>query len=214
MDQLGHLLTYGIHFNDTLLKIASVSFVCDAPAEAAITKIKSHGGFYCCSRCEVRGVWKEGVMFLDEEAPRRDDESFRTSAQEEHHTGESSQKKLPGVDMIFYFILDYMHLVCLGVMKKLLLHWLCGSLPMRLSASKVDLISKRLLEIAQYFPREFARKPRSLREIARRKSAEFRQFLLYTGPVVSKGILDENLYNHFVILHTTVKILVNKDFCI
>jgi len=215
VNELRHLLHEGIVYRGQVLKIASVTFVCDAPAKAAMTKIKSHNGFYSCSRCVVKGEWIDGrVVYLDEEAERRDDDSFRNSAQDQHHTGESSLKDLPGVDMVFDFILDYMHLVCLGVMKKLLLHWIRGPFQTRLGASKVQLISKRLLDLAEYFPREFARKPRSLSDIARWKATELRQFLLYTGPIVLKGILDDALYEHFMMLHVAIKILVNKDFCI
>lgn len=29
-----------------------------------------------------------------------------------------------------------------------------------------------------------------------------------------KGILDDALYEHFMMLHVAIKILVNKDFCV
>ena len=51
----------------------------------------------------MKGEWIDGRdVYLDETAERRDDESFRNGAQEQHHTGESSLKDLPGVDMVFF----------------------------------------------------------------------------------------------------------------
>lgn len=216
VEELNHLLHTGIDYKGKILKIGTVNFVCDAPAKAAMTRIKSHSGFYSCSRCVVKGEWIDGrVVYLEEDAERRDDDSFRNPGPDDkHHTGVSSLLNLPGINMVFDFILDYMHLVCLGVMKKLLLHWIRGPLSTRLSNTNINLISNRLIAIAEFFPREFARKPRSLHEIARWKATEFRQFLLYTGPVVLKGVLDDDLYNHFMMLHVAIKILVNKDFCI
>ena len=51
----------------------------------------------------MKGEWIDGRdVYLDETAERRDDESFRNGAQEQHHTVESSLKDLPGVDMVFF----------------------------------------------------------------------------------------------------------------
>jgi len=45
---------------------------------------------------------------------------------EEHHTGNiiSILSNLPNIDIVDTFALDYMHLVCLGMMKKLIHLWL------------------------------------------------------------------------------------------
>ena len=48
----------------------------------------------------MKSEWIDGrVVYLDEAAERRDDESLRNGAQEQHHTGESSLRDLPGVDI-------------------------------------------------------------------------------------------------------------------
>ena len=44
---------------------------------------------------------------------------------------------------------------------------------------------------------EFARQPRRLQELDRWMATEFRQFLLYTGPLVLKGIVSKELFQHF-----------------
>ncbi len=58
---------------------------------------------------------------------------------------------------------------------------------------------------------ELARKPRSLHELDRWKATEFRQFLLYTGPVVLCGIVGQDLYHHFLCLSVGMSILLTTD---
>lgn len=115
--------------------------------------------------------------------------------------------------MVSQFPLDYMHLVCLGVMKRFLLLWIKGPLQCRLGSRVIDDISQHLLNLKSHIPSEFARKPRSLKEIDRWKATEFRQFLLYTGPVVLAEILHPNMYNNFLLLSVGIHILINKGLC-
>lgn len=58
-------------------------------------------------------------------------------------------------------------------------------------------------------PYEYHRKPRSLLDFRLWKATEFRQFLLYTGPVVLKNILREDVYFNFLSLHVAMIILVS-----
>ena len=56
-------------------------------------------------------------------------------------------------------------------------------------------------------PPEFARQPRGLLEVKRWKATEFRQFLLYSGPIVLKGVLSKSYYQHFLSLSASITIL-------
>ena len=60
-------------------------------------------------------------------------------------------------------------------------------------------------------PSEFARQPRQLSEMDRWKATEFRQFLLYTGPVALHGILHTDVYKHFLVLSVAVLLLLDDD---
>lgn len=102
-----------------------------------------------------------------------------------------------------------MHLVCLGVMKRFLLLWIKGPLQCRLGSRVIDDISQHLLNLKSHIPSEFARKPRSLKEIDRWKATEFRQFLLYTGPVVRAEILHPKMYKNFLLplVYILIKIM-------
>lgn len=110
-----------------------------------------------------------------------------------------------------------MHLVNLGVMRKLLFYWMRngekkkkGSL--RISQKNVDQISEKLAVFTDLMPHEFSRKPRSLKFIDTWKATEFRQFILYLGPIVLKDILPTRLYVHFLCLHVGISILSNPIY--
>nr|CAH0103370.1 unnamed protein product [Daphnia galeata] len=166
---------------------------------------------------EWAGEWHGRVVFHETDVPKRTDHSFRSKAQPEHHTGVSILETLP-INMIECFSLDYMHLVCLGIVRKLLWTWIRGALfvgtrRIRLGWRSITQISARLVALASNVACDFARKPRSLSELARWKATELRQFLLYTGPIVLKGVIDDDLYNHFMLLHIAIKILVDNELC-
>ena len=106
----------------------------------------------------------------EERINQRTDTAFLLTLDEDHHNGElpSPLTKL-NVNMVSQIPLDYMHLVCLGVMRKLATQWMRGPLGTRLPSSSILEISARLNSLKQCIPLEFARKPRDLREIDRFK---------------------------------------------
>ena len=83
----------------------------------------------------------------------------------------------------------------------------------RIGANNVRQISDLLLSCAEYIPREFARKCRSLSEVDRWKATEFRQFLLYTGIVVLKGKIPDRFYKHFLVLFVAMYTLSSPLLC-
>jgi len=96
------------------------------------------------------------------------------------------------------------------VVKKLLVEtWINGKRPNKLPSVLVNQISEQLLSFRQCIPRKFSRKPRSLKEAKRFKATEYRLFLLYLGPLVLKGILDKDKYDHFITLHLAIYFLIS-----
>lgn len=96
--------------------------------------------------------------------------------------------------------------------KKLLITWIRGPRAQnRLSSGQIKQVSQNRVSLAPYVPKEFARKPRGLEVVDRWKATEFRQFLLYTGPYVLKGILMNSLYKHSMCLSVAISILVNEQ---
>lgn len=104
-----------------------------------------------------------------------------------------------------------MHLVCLGVMRKLIYLWLKGPLKCRQSVHILTVISEFMASVRQYLPRDFARKSRSLLEISMWKATELIQFLLYTGPVVLLNNIPNRMYRNFILLSVSVRILLSPD---
>lgn len=67
-----------------------------------------------------------------------------------------------------------MHLVCLGVMKKLMFLWFSkGPLNVRVRSSKTNIISNNLLNLNPFITSDFCRKSRSILEMRRWKATEF-----------------------------------------
>ena len=100
--------------------------ICDAPAQAFVKQTKSHSGYFGCDKCTQRGRWLHKMTFPENNATFRSDVSFNEMEDAQHHHGTSSVGCLP-LGMVTQFPLDYMHLVGLGVMKRLL--WLWMELP-------------------------------------------------------------------------------------
>ena len=81
----------------------------------------------------------------------------------------------------------------------------------KLSSSHLQHVSEKLTALRDFIPSEFARRPRSLLELDRWKATEYRQFLLYTGPVVLKSVLTTDLYKHFLCLSVSIGIMLMSD---
>ncbi|GBO17289.1 hypothetical protein AVEN_200092-1 [Araneus ventricosus] len=120
------------------------------------------------------------MTFPDSNAPKRKDSDF-DSFSHDNDSGyilEKSPLLKVDIGLVTQFPLDYMHMVCLGIMRKLLISWCRGPLNVHLCSRDIDILSNRLVSYSRNIPDELPRKPRSLREIDRWKATEFRMFLL------------------------------------
>jgi hypothetical protein len=210
--ELQTLLTTGIEFENVQFDLRIHSFVCDTPARALIKRVKGHSGYYGCDKCHVEGEWHGKMTFQSVSERTRTDAEFAQQTDVDHHLAKSPLSLLP-VGMVSQFPLDYMHLVCLGVVRRLLLCWIKGALSIRLSATSVQKVSDQLVRLSSFVPKEFVRKPRSLNEVMRWKATEFRTFLLYTGPIVLRGVLRGDLYDNFMYLSVALTILLSPKLC-
>lgn len=89
--------------------------------------------------------------------------------------------------------------------------WVQGKRNVRLDDDKIKTLSENLIGMKRFIPCEFAGKPRSVNDISRWKATECRQFLLYTGIVVLKGILHDEFYIHFLSLSISMRILIDEE---
>ena len=186
------------------------SILCDAPARAFIKNIKLHSGYSACEKCITEGDYMDGrVCFPELDAALRTDRSFESMVDEEHHHGPTPLTRLP-IGLVTEVPIDYMHLVCLGVVKKLIKQWReCPWKDSRLTSLQYERISALHESLCSSIPREFARSPRSLFEHPRWKATEFRTFLLYTGPVSLYGNVPEDIFNNFLLLSCGIHLLIN-----
>ena len=213
IEEMQLLSVSGVSFSGVQYSVCIVSFICDAPARAFLKCTKLHNAYNACERCTTRGTWDGRVIFDELNAPLRTDENFANSMYLDHQIGVSPLASL-AVPIVTSFVLDYMHLVCLGVVRRMIMFWKSGPKKIRLGFRLLDDISTALVNCKSYIPREFARQPRSLKEVDRWKATEFRQFLLYTGPVVLKNRLPAHVYSHFMCLSVAMRILLSDSLCV
>ena len=104
------------------LSVNIISFICDAPARSFLKCIKGHTGYYACERCEVKGTWDSNVLILDsrEKCRERTDENFNIGYSKGTHQQGISPLIQYGISCVKGFPLDYMHLIYLGVTKRML----------------------------------------------------------------------------------------------
>ena len=177
---------YGVVFNVRLL-----FFTFDVPARQFLKCVKGHSGYYSCERC-----------------PSRTDQLF--NQYDYHPVHQLSRCTLPdyGILCVSEFVLDYMHLVCLGVTRRMLTFMKEGPRLCKLSQQQLFLLSNNLENIKGKIPTDFARQPRRLDELKRWKATEFHQFLLYTGLFFLKDVLSQKLFEYFLSLSVSIRIMV------
>ncbi|XP_077075167.1 uncharacterized protein LOC143726066 [Siphateles boraxobius] len=206
VEEIKRLRENGIQHNGNVIQFQIKAFICDAPARAFLKNIIYHTGYYSCERCEEEGEWLGKIVFNSKDtSPSRTDEKFSQVAYRAKHQNGETPLIRAGIPCVGSFVLDYMHLVCLGVVRRIL-HYLCRiPNPRRLSPRQRAELSSELVKLRNSMPSEMARKPRSLQELDRWKATEFRQFLLYTGPVIL------HIYDHFLCLTIGMSILLSAD---
>lgn len=211
LEEFQHLKAVGMEYEGQLYAISLTAFICDAPARSFLKCIKNHNGYSSCERCLAKGSWEGRVVFNSHESFRaRTDEEFSQVLYEDHQTIKSPLIDA-GIPCVSTFVLDYMHLICLGVVKRVLVFLSRGPKVCRLSARQKDEISEKLNKLNGSMPSEFARQPRGLRELDRWKATEFRQFVLYTGPNVLRNVVSREVYTHFLTLTVALSILLSSD---
>ena len=210
--EYSHLQAHGLHWEELIFRVTIQAFICDAPARAFLKCIKGHTGYFACERCVIRGYWKNNRIILHSanQCRSRTDEEFAVRQYTDHQT-QASPLIVHGLQCVKSFCLDYMHLVCLGVVKRILYFLKQGPAVCKLSNQQICDISRNLQSFSGKLPSEFARQPRSLFEMERWKATEFRQFLLYTGPVALKKVVSESVYEHFLCLTVAISILLESD---
>lgn len=205
-------LQEGLHLsNNQILKVNLSKILCDAPAKAFILCVKNFNSYQSCTKCWAEGLFvKNRMTFPELNSKLRTDVEFRSQIDQDYHKEKSVLCDLK-IGLVTNVPLDYMHLVLLGVMKRLLAFWIKGNQETRLIKEDIDAINEKLKLIYKSTPHEFARKPRPITEFERWKAVEFRTFLLYYGPWLMKTFLKKQYFLHFLSLHCAIRILICDD---
>ena len=202
-----NLMDNGVTVNEVNFRVSILSFICDTPARCFIKQSKLYSGYHGCDKCTQEGTYDGRMTFPEIGCRARTNESFRQREFAAHHIGNSPLESLD-VDMVTSFPLDYMHLVLLGCMRKLLTLWTKGPLKNRLDGRTLQRISLFLVDLRDCVTSDFARQPRSIDELEFWKATEFRSFLLYLGYVVLKDELKSSVYENFLMLTCAIRLLL------
>ncbi len=212
VQELNELKEQGVLINGYRYEVRLSALVCDTPARAFVKCVRGHGAYHGCDKCEQHGEYAGRVIYPETAAALRTDASFALMSDKQHHIEQSPLAQI-SIGMVSQVPADYMHLVCLGNVRKLVFMWLKGPLKTRLGPRVILSLSEKLLELRPHICSEFVRRPRSFSEFERWKATEFRQLLLYTGMVCLRDILSEPLYNNFMLLNVAITILISESLC-
>jgi hypothetical protein len=206
----------GIEINGNKVPFRVRAFCCDAPARAFLAGVKYHTAFHGCSKCTQVGRRVGGkrgsTVYSNVAGTSRTDEDFSNRACPQHHNDSfvktPSSLETLGIGMVSQIPIEPMHLLDLGVMKKLLIFYtLNHSNRFFPSKNAVKETENLFLGLKPFVPAEFSRGPRPFCEVPRFKATEFRQFLLYTGPVVLKPFMKPEHYSFFLYFHCAVRLM-------
>lgn len=226
-----HLMENGFVFHNQKLLLAITAIICDAPARAHVKHIKQFSSTFGCDQCESIGFHDGYRMTWPRtwKLPLRTDASFRAKSQSSHHKadGKDSPFLRLNIDMISSFPPDFMHQGG-GCMKKLL-KWSVfgpksagtGQSKCRMSSRNVDTLNKRMIQVRDFIPSCFSRKPRSFKDFAYFKATEIRQLQLYTAKIVFKNLMaTDDIYQNLVTYNSVCALLVDErtaqpysDYC-
>ena len=218
--ELDVILVTPLTYSNMVYEVRLRSFICDAPARAYLKGIVSHTGYFSCERCTIKGSWLGRVSFhKTEETEARTDSLFRRFHYHKHRCKchqhkETALLRIPKLDLIKDFVLDSMHLVFLGVMRRML-YFMKGTVKglrrARLSSHQKREFEGKLGQCSGRFPSEFVRQPRPLDDLDYWKATELRSFLLYSGLVVLKGTVSSSMFTNFLYLSVAIRYLSLKD---
>lgn len=114
--------------------------------------------------------------------------------------------------MVESFSTDYMHNVPLGVVKAMIMSWLCTANknePFYINKTQRAILDERLLAIPKCS--FVGRRPRSLTQLSNMKACELRSLLLFFLPVCIAGLLPKKFVDHFRLLSKSIYCLLKME---
>ena len=205
----------GLVVNDSCTCTVKLTvLVCDTPARAFLTSTYQHNHLYACNKCEEKGESiGSRTSFAKLNGKLRTDASFAAKSQKQHHRiGNDSPLERTGFGMVTGVVGDYMHNF-LGVVKNILSRAVKPKGNHKLLGSKLRTLNARIAGARATCPSDFARRPRSLRLLAKFKATELRTFACYTVIAVGKGMFATRIFENFKLLFCALRILLSPGLC-
>lgn len=198
----------------------------DSIARAPLQNFEQFNGLFGCSWCEHPGSQlsrEEGGHHVYEyrsNVKRRNHQrvlKHARMAESESYSvygvkGRSVLSEIPFFDIVDCILFDSMHCVDLGVTRQLCSLWFDSSnheCQWYMGPELKHRLDIRLSAIRP--PSNLTRPPRSTGERSFWKSSEWRNFLLYYGPIALFGLLPEPYYSHFLLLSEAIYLLNKTD---
>lgn len=168
----------------------------------------NHNAYGGCPFCHQVGEYiKRRIAYDTKAGKKRTDAEFRAYMDKIHHHRETPWATCPFIDdLIWMFPADTMHLLDLGVMKKML--------ELIMDANFIDLekAENLITNVKAYLPDDFSRKVRTLKEFEHFKSTEFRFFALYFGPLFFLLCCkNQEVTQHFLLFFISYRLLMGND---
>ncbi|KAL7294968.1 hypothetical protein TKK_0011679 [Trichogramma kaykai] len=229
IDELKQLHEVGINviINDEEVNIKAHTIISsvDTPARCAMQKMTQYNGEYGCTFCYHKGksvkVGRGGTKVYpsDNVQPLLRDLANHINhvqvAEKEKYSvygvkGYSVLLEIPMFDIIDSCVVDYMHCVCLGVVKTLI----DASLNSKYN-ERDFYVGNRINEIQERFdnikpPCEVTRTPGDLVHRRNFKASEWRNIMCYYLIPLFKQILPQKYLNHWLLLVAGIRIFLKK----
>jgi hypothetical protein len=212
--ELTDILTNHFSVNSYVFRISNVIFVCDTPARTFCQCIKGHTAYFGCGYCQQVGTYvNKTIAFSCYAGTSRSDISY-FNFEENNQLSISPLASI--VPLMTNFPPDYMHVVLLGVTRKLFHFYFSRTkgkrLACRLSEQQITSLSADINFLRAYVPCEFQRKIRNFSELSHFKASEFRTYLLYFAPICFKNYLPDKYFKHFMLLHYSIYVFCSSNF--
>lgn len=120
-------------------------------------------------------------------------------------------KEIPSFQFVSKVPLDYMHLVCLGIVRTFLSFLTSAGKNYSLGTENMRRINRRIQKFKDYTPDEFVRKPEGLSFLSQWKATQLRQYLLYIGYVALSDVVPPNILNTFMRLCVAIRICCSTE---
>ena len=208
----------GIMFKNKLISLQFRCFIADALARAFALNHKYCTAEKPCFKCHVKGVYyinknkrkeTKTMVYLGTNHDLRTTKEYEDRSDLDFYSPEPSALDNIFPKPLFAVLFEYMHLVLLGVMCKLLSAWLDGKFNRleRMSGHDSNTAARRLSLMHEYVPEEFARKPQDIADYEDFKATEFRQILLFDGIIIFRNLLSKHAYYNFLLFHAAIRSL-------